>query len=131
MQRVEVRCPRCNQVNVLNKGGSGVCHVCRAWLPSGNPALDRIVGPVFERISAKWWRADVWSLYVSSYLLHAFVGAGIAFILTIPMFVEWPGALDQPPAIKTAPLVLGAVGGLLLADRSRRRGTLIRNSRQR
>ena len=48
------------------------------------------------------------------------VGAGII----------WPGIINEPLAIRAAPLAVGAAAGLLLAEWSRRRGTLLGHRRR-
>jgi hypothetical protein len=136
MGRIEITCPKCNQVNVkhtgwaavFNQQSSSVCDLCGAWLPTGNPVLDRALAPTFDRIrGGTWWRAPIWA---SIYLLHAFVGAGLMIIVMIPVAVSWPSFMNQPPAFRGGPIIFGAVAGLLLAERSRRRGTLLGNPRQ-
>jgi hypothetical protein len=61
-------------------------------------------------------------MWAAVYFMHAFVGVGI-FMLGAAML--WSDLVNQPLGVRVAPMAVGLVLGLLLAERSRRRGTLL------
>ena len=116
MARTEIVCRHCHQVNVRHSGWQGFlldprwpenCTICMSPL-DGSPrgVVDAAIGRI------KW---------AAVYFLHAFVGAGI---LMVGSLILWPGMMNRPWFVRVAPMAAGLVAGLLLAERSRRAGTL-------
>lgn len=93
---------------VLNPRRDWLCTFCGADLETGERSgLDRALQlPVVASI----------------YLMHAFVGAGLAMLALL--FVP---SLFEPRWLALALLAGGAVAGLAKAELNRRRGTLLRS----
>jgi hypothetical protein len=116
MARSEVTCTRCHQVNVRHSGWAGFFLNPRwAWTCTlcGTPLDGSPRGRVDEVRS--------WFMWSTAYLGHALAGLGLAVLLSL----LWPGLINQPLAVRLAPMALGVVLGLMLAERSRRAGTLL------
>jgi uncharacterized membrane protein YqjE len=63
------------------------------------------------------------------YLIHMFVGVGL---LTLATVLVWPSfGINQPVHVRVAPMICGAMAGLLLAEHSRRSGTLLGHPKER
>lgn len=62
------------------------------------------------------------------YLLYIAVGCGS---LMVGAGLLWPGIINQGAAVRWAPMVLGALLGVGLAERSRRSGQLLGRRPQR
>jgi hypothetical protein len=73
-----------------------VCQKCFHDVRSGEPAPD-----------LPWVTAY-------SHVFHVFVGAGLGMLVTAVLIVARPTFWDAPTVLRAAPIVLGAVGGLLL-----------------
>ncbi len=122
MGREERSCPRCGQVNIRYGGWTGhvrnpksphLCTVCGADLSTGErDVVGRARGAV------------MWSLI---YLLHAAVGGAA---LLVGSGLLWPEIINQETIVRWAPMMLGALVGLGLADRSRRSGRLLARTRE-
>jgi hypothetical protein len=117
MERTEIACPRCHQVNVRHRGSLGLvlntrwpsmCSACGADLQTGQRSG---LGTVFGLL--------MWS---AQYVLHGLVGLGAFSVLAT---VVWPGILDQPLVVRTLPAVVGLAVGVWLAERSRRNKTIL------
>jgi hypothetical protein len=66
-------------------------------------------------------------MWAAVYFLHAFVAAGL---FTIGAAVLWPALVNQPASVRMLPMLAGIVVGLLLAERSRRAGSLLTKRRR-
>lgn len=122
MGRIEITCQQCHQLNVRYTGWAALfnprrpryCTLCETELATGRRrALDRLLA------------APMW---VCVYLLHVVIGAVLPGIVAA---LVWPSVLDQPLYMRVVPLLCGALAGLLLAERSRRAGTLLSRPRRR
>jgi hypothetical protein len=57
-----------------------------------------------------------------------FVGVGL---LTLATALVWPSFINQPVYVRVAPMICGAMAGLLLAEHARRGGTLLGHPKER
>ena len=122
MRRIELVCPACRQVNVryggwtalfLNPKFARKCTLCQADLAAGDrDSADQAFGRM---------------MWMTVYFIHVLVGCGI---LTISVALVWPDIFNQPLPIRIAPVVCGAVSGLVWAEHSRRSGTLLGRPRR-
>ena len=124
MERREITCPRCRQLNVRYSGASGwlrnplwssYCTACQTHLETGARNIsDRAAGLMS-------WGAI--------YGMHLFVGAGGGVLVLALLIVIWPAILTRPVAMRVAPVLAGAVLGVVTAERARRRGALLASKR--
>ena len=124
MERREITCPRCRQLNIRYSGASGwlrnplwssYCTACQTHLESGaRNTSDRVAGLMS-------WGAI--------YGMHLFVGAGGGVLALALVVVIWPAILTLPVTIRVAPVLAGMVLGGVAAERARRRGALLASKR--
>lgn len=113
---VRITCPHCRQVNARYRGWAGFflnpkrpedCTLCGTELRTGKrDAMGRAHGMM---------------MWTTTYVLHAFVGAAIL----IPVVLLFPDFTVLSIPVRVAPLAAGGVMGLLMAERARRRGSLL------
>jgi hypothetical protein len=65
-------------------------------------------------------------MWVALYLVHVVVGAGGMAVLS---GLFWPEIINRSIVVRVLPLVLGALAGVILAERSRRSGSLLSRSK--
>ncbi len=126
MERTEITCPYCHQVNIRYGGWAA-----RIMNPRRNPNLCSMCGT--DLFSAPHGGPNVLYaplMYFAVYVLHGLIGFIIGFLLPVvfaAMVREWlPKTVIQALAVIAWPAaVCGAAIGVWRAERARRAGTLI------
>lgn len=65
-------------------------------------------------------------MWVALYLVHVVVGAGGTAVLS---GLFWREIINRSIVVRVMPLILGALAGVILAERSRRSGSLLSHSK--
>ena len=123
MARIEIVCPNCRQINrrgadfvgrLLDPRQPQLCTLCGTNLRTGKRDAGGFA------LGAMGWMA--------TYFLNAFVGAGGLTLLFMGILLAWPEFFETnpgwSPVLGTIALVTGALVGLALAERARRKGEL-------
>jgi hypothetical protein len=116
--RQEIHCPYCKQLNVRSKGWRSIfnprnpclCTVCGTNLGTGQRLL---IDAIFGYIN--WF---------SLYVFYGFVGA-VLMLLPMMFVMTIFGLSDWGRYLSLCIMLMGAVGGIISAERARRRGELI------
>jgi hypothetical protein len=120
--RTAIHCPNCRQLNLRYHGSKGYllnprrpecCTICGTDLKTGRRGA-------FGRVRAVF-------MWTTLYSIHAFIGGA----LIIPVALFYPDLMRQPMQVRVALLVVGIGLGLLAAEQSRRRGSLLHRSGRR
>lgn len=123
MARIEIVCPNCRQVNrrgadfvgrLLDPRQPQLCTLCGTNLRTGK----RDAGEF--GLGVLGWTA--------TYLMNAFVGAAGLALTFVGVLLAWPELFETHPGwrqfLGIISLIAGAVVGLVLAERARRKGEL-------
>jgi len=130
MARIEIVCPNCRQINrrgtdfvgrLLDPRQPKLCTLCGTNLRTGKRDAGGLA------LGAMGWMA--------TYFLNAFVGAGGFLLLFIGTLLAWPDFFETHPGwsqvLGITPMIAGALVGLVLAERARRKGELHTHAKKR